>query len=235
MGALGFPDEAAENLHDLRHPGFVVGPQQGAAVGGDQVVAHHLPEPGLVFGAEHRSGGQPDLGAVVTGVDDGVDAAPRHSGKGVVVRQQADGPRRPGGRSPGVRREGGGDHPVRAEAYLLQPHGLKLVEKQPGHVPLLGGGRHRGGALVRRAVHLHVTQELGQDTLMQELVSGLHPGGLPSPQGGLPPTVAEIRQPPSPFPCARLHAGPEESACLDGPSGRQAVCGGIWRARTGGL
>ena len=146
VGAV-FGNEPFTQRHDLGDPRFVVRPQQGGAIGGDEGLALEPGQPGETGGGDHPSlPGQDDIAAVIVFVHNGVDVFPGKGGGGVHVGQEAQGGDvlQPLGCG-----EPGGNDAIAVHAWAFQPQLFQLLHQQAGQIPLAGGGgggpRLRGG------------------------------------------------------------------------------------------
>ena len=144
VGHLRVGLEILHQGHDLGHAGLVVRPQEGGAVGDDQVLPQVLVQTLVYVGAHGHAQGlvEDDGPAVVVLHDPGPDPRAAGLGGGVHMGDQ------PQCRGILTARGGGNDGKhvaVLAEAYVLGPDGPKLVRQ-------LSGQRHlarRAGNLIR--------------------------------------------------------------------------------------
>ena len=149
-GAVGrlFLQDLPGGAEDLRHPGLVVAPQQGGAVGGDQGLALVLQQGGEVLGRQGEAAFSQGDGAAVVMFDHlGLDVLAGHAAVGVHVGDKAQG---------GLPLGGGGNGPV-DEALLvhvgvLDAHLFHQVhDVGPQDFLPRGAGKGAGG-LVRASV-----------------------------------------------------------------------------------
>ena len=147
--ALG--EEGLGGGQDLRHAGFVIGTQQGGAVGGDEGLALQLFQEGEGGDLQHRPGGrQQHVPAVVVLMQDGVDVFARGVGGGVHVGNEAQ-------RGQLLAAGGGGqgavDVAVLVHPGILNAEGFHFLHEDAGQVKLPLRRRVGAGFGVRGGVH----------------------------------------------------------------------------------
>ena len=157
MGQLWVGGQVLQGGKNLGHPGLVVRPQQGGAVGDDQILPRIAAQALVLLGAHGDAlFGVLNQHAPLIADDAGLHVGARRVGRGVHVGDQAQ-----AGHSlaPG----GGGKpsvniavlvHPDPVEAHLGQLGG----QFRPQHL-LLGAAGHGHGVLVRLGVKAHILQK----------------------------------------------------------------------------
>ena len=141
VGHLRVGLEILHQGHDLGHAGLVVRPQEGGAVGDDQVLPQVLVQTLVYVGAHGHAQGlvEDDGPAVVVLHDPGPDPRAAGLGGGVHMGDQAQGHPLPTLREVG--REGPHDVAVPVHTGVLHTQGPELLRQEPGQIPLaLGAG-----------------------------------------------------------------------------------------------
>ena len=145
-----------EEVHDLGDPGLVIGAQECRAVRDDQVLADVGEELGEIGGThDDRRGGVLFVeDYVLTPVildDAGIDALAGACGRGVHVRDEADGGF--------CSREFGIDIAVLSVINRLYAHLTELLIEEPRQVVLFGGGGLGGNFFGRLGVDLYIAEK----------------------------------------------------------------------------
>ena len=157
------PLQVCDRGHDLGHAGLVVGPEQGRAVGGDEIVPDLPLQQGQLLRIEHdaRIAGQHDAAAVVALVHLRVDAGAGHVRRRVDMRDQPDRRRRLDAVERAV------DVAVLVEPDVVEPDLLQLVAQHPREVELLLGRGRAVDAGLRLGVDADVAQEALEDVVRE--------------------------------------------------------------------
>ena len=179
MRDRGVVEQALGQGHDLGHARLVVGGQQRAAVGADDLAAHHVVKLGVDRGVgvdlnavDHA---HHELAALVVH-DLRLHAIARHARLGVDVGVEGE---RGQPLETGGRRHVGGHVGVLGSDNVLGAHGAQLVGEQVHEVLLAGGGGHHVDvARVSLGVHLHIAQETLDDVTVLGFCGFAHREGL---------------------------------------------------------
>ncbi len=147
-------------LDDFGDAGFVVGSEQGGAVGDDEVFADVPTEFGKLLDGGDDAFGEGDVAAVIVWDDARLDVLARCVGAGVHVGDEADG----GHRTVGVGGQGGVEIAEGVESYILEPFADELFAEVLGEDALLLGGWGLVGVFRRLCVEGDVTEETFNDS-----------------------------------------------------------------------
>ena len=141
-------------VHDFGDAGFIVGPEEGGAVGGDEGLALVLTHLGELFRLELQAGDalEVDGSAVVVFNDLGLDIGPGGVRRGIHVGDETHG----GDFVVQVGGDGGHHVAVFVQADL-HAEGRELVPEHLQKVPLAGGRGLALRLLVRLGVHADVS------------------------------------------------------------------------------
>jgi len=119
VGDFRMVDQVADGGEYFGDAGFIIGAEQGIAVGGDDVVADLAGQLGRLVRTDDDPGGEVEVAALIIFVNDGPDVSPAHLRGGIHVGDKAD----DGHRMAGIGGQGGGDvapfiHAGIGEAHL---------------------------------------------------------------------------------------------------------------------
>ena len=154
---FGVFEEISHGLHDFGDAGFVIGTEEGGAIGDDEVFS----DVGFEFGELLRRGDDALLlvqndGRAIVGFDDaGLDVFARAVGAGVHVGDEPD----DGDIVGGVCGEGGIDAAVVGHFNFFESERLQFVFEEAGEVELLVGGGCFTGVFGRLCVEGYVLEE----------------------------------------------------------------------------